>query len=261
MLEKHALLFVLATGLLAETKWTVAVTEGDGADGEDIRARIAVLGNHAIHELKKACILSDMDAVMPEIDRVSNSLGHLISIPDYKLSTVGQAVRHLISRIQDELSSQWYFHLDQRDVPFYVNNHPFGPLVSGKFSSATEDIAEAGKCLALQRPTACVFHLMRVMERGVQALGKKLKVTINVQTETWHQIMLHVDKAVLQMVSQTAAQKKRKSQYAVAASHLGSVRLAWRNEVMHPKQTYTRQEAFDIFNATKVFMAYLAELV
>lgn len=134
-------------------------------------------------------------------------------------------------------------------------------MVSEKFPKAVEDIAEAGKCVALQRTTACVFHLMRAMELGVQALGKKLKVKINVQTETWHQIMLHVNKSVEALPSKIHAQKQKKSAYAEVAAHLQSVRLAWRNEVMHPKQTYTRQEAFDIFNATRVFMNSLAEIV
>jgi hypothetical protein len=73
--------------------------------------------------------------------------------------------------------------------------------------------------------------------------------------------MLHVEKAVQQMPSKTSSQRTRKSAYATAASYLQTVRLAWRNEVMHPKQTYTRQEAFDIFNTSKAFMAYLADLV
>jgi hypothetical protein len=33
--------------------------------------------------------------------------------------------------------------------------------------------------------------------------------------------------------------------YAEAASHLYNVKVAWRNEVMHPKQTYTFEEAED----------------
>jgi hypothetical protein len=66
---------------------------------------------------------------------------------------------------------------------------------------------------------------------------------------------------VLALPSKTPREKARKSSLASAAAHLQSVRLAWRNEVMHPKQTYTRQEAFDIFNASKAFMVQLAELV
>jgi hypothetical protein len=261
MLEKHALLFMQATTAFVEAKYIIAVTAREQVDTGEARAQIRTIGQHAIHYLKRACILSEIDGIMPEIDRVSASFDHLVSLPGYNLETVAQTVKHLLSRIHDELTSQHYFHLDQRDVQFYVAEYPFGLHVAEKFVSATEDISEAGKCLALQRPTACVFHLMRVMERGVQALGKKLKVKIKVRDETWHQIMLHVNNAVVAMPSKSGPQKTKKSKYAGAASHLQTVRLAWRNEVMHPKQTYTRGEAFDIFSASKVFMTSLAEIV
>jgi hypothetical protein len=235
--------------------------EMEKSDNLDARRRIAHLGIHAIQRLKYACILSDMQHMMPEIDRVALGFDILVKNPTYKLDTVGQNIKHLISRIHDELDSQYYFHVDQRDVSCYLAKEPFGEAVTNKFSLATEDISEAGKCLALQRSTACVFHLMRALELGVQTLGKRLKVQIDVRTETWHQIMLHVNKQTQALPSATRAQKAKKSKFAEAAAHLQSVRLAWRNEVMHPKQTYDRNEAFEIYNATRVFMASLAEIV
>ncbi len=42
--------------------------------------------------------------------------------------------------------------------------------------------------------------------------------------------------------------------YAQAASHLYNVKVAWRDEVMHPKQTYTFDEARDIFGNVKTFI-------
>jgi hypothetical protein len=41
---------------------------------------------------------------------------------------------------------------------------PVGEQVEIKFMSAIQDIEEAGKCLAMGRGTATVFHLMRVVE-------------------------------------------------------------------------------------------------
>ena len=39
------------------------------------------------------------------------------------------------------------------------------------------------------------------------------------------------------------------------------MKLAWRNEVMHPKQTYTEEEALEVFAASKAFMRELASVV
>jgi hypothetical protein len=207
--------------------------------------------------MRVACVYADLDEVIPELDRLKD----LVDNATVGWPAIGQAITHLLSRIQDELQTQHYFHLDQRDVPFYLEKTPFGEKAASKFSKANEDVAEAGKCLALQLPTASVFLLMRVLELTVQALGKKLKIAIDVRTETWHQILLHVNKAVQDLPGRTAAQKSKKSDYAGAAAHLQSVRLAWRNEVMHPKQAYEREEARAIYDATKIFVAYLAEKI
>lgn len=48
---------------------------------------------------------------------------------------------------------------------------------------------------------------------------------------------------------------------ATAVAHLSVVRIAWRNEVMHPKATYTEEEAATIFEHTKAFSATLAEIL
>jgi hypothetical protein len=113
--------------------------------------------------------------------------------------------------------------------------------------------------------TACVFHLMRVMEHCVQALGKKLKVTaINVKTDTWHQIMLHVHGQIEKMPGgkkATAAQNSKKQKFSLAASRLDSVRIAWRNDVMHPKATYDENEALEVMSSIKAFLISISEIV
>lgn len=262
MLEKHALLFTSATSKLTEAKWLCAPFRlREGESGLN-RVQVSAVIFTSLAELRRACILSDMQEMLPEVDRLEEFIKRFIpTSQEHPFEPLAISVKHLVSRIIDELNTQYYFHLDQRDVSFYLTERPFGDAVVSKFPKATEDISEAGKCLAMQRPTACVFHLMRVLELGVQTLGKKVKVKINVHTETWHQILLHVNKAVLALPSKTPRQKAKKSRYAVASAHLESVRLAWRNEVMHPKQTYTREEARNVYNACSVFMAYLAELV
>jgi hypothetical protein len=202
-----------------------------------------------------------MQDKMGALDRLDNSVNSPIGSPLRNAGTLAQEVRHFLLGLRDLLGNEFYFHLDGKDVPLFQDQESFGPVVTRKFPKAIEDISEAAKCLALQRTTASVFHLMRVMELGVQRLGGKLKVTISIKDETWHQIMLHVNGKIEKLPSKTPREKERKSALAGAAAHLQSVRLAWRNEVMHPKQTYTRQEAYDIFYATRVFMSYLAELV
>lgn len=194
--------------------------------------------------------------LLPEVQRLEGKL---------KWSTDSQVIardfHHLVNSVRDRLSTEYFFHVERTDVALYGKETAFGVAVAKKFNKATEDIEEAGKCLALQQPTACVFHLMRVMEIGVRGLGRKLKVQINVEIENWYQIMDHVDGAIRKLPAQTEPQRKRKAKLGAASANLNAVRIATRNEVMHPKQTYTQEQARDVYNATRAFMDHLAGLV
>src|SRR5690606_2199938 len=61
---------------------------------------------------------------------------------------------------------------------FFESDELFGTEVATAFPSARQDIKDAGNCLALDLNTAAVFHLMRVMEVGVKAMARHLKVRI-----------------------------------------------------------------------------------
>jgi len=260
MLERHVFFFNNALGAFTEFKYLCAEIAKEGQE-LPLTPNLRQLANAALYTLRQAYILSDLTDHMGALERLQRSVNPEVGHPEMPAGTIAQEVKHLIAGTRDLLESQYYFHVDGYDVPSYVTPNVFGPAVAQKFERANEDIAEAGKCVALQRPTACVFHLMRALEVAVQAFGKKLKVEINIKTETWHQIMLHVNKQIEKLQSKTSMQKKKKAAYAEAAAHLQSVRLAWRNEVMHPKQTYTRQEAFEIFAASRVFMDHLARIL
>ena len=81
-----------------------------------------------------------------------------------------------------------------------------------KFSKATNDIENAGDCIALGVPTPAVFCLMRVMERGVQRLGKRLGVQLTGET-VWQKILDQVNKQITLLPATTPGEKKRKAQF------------------------------------------------
>jgi hypothetical protein len=127
-------------------------------------------------------------------------------------------------------------------------------------SAVMGDVEEASKCFAVGRYTACVFHLMRVMELSVQQLGKKLKVRL-VQEKNWQNIIDEVNKAVKNMPVKTLRRKEIQREYTSIAAHLFNVKVAWRNPVMHPKVSYTEEEAKEIFNNVMIFLSYLVKVL
>jgi hypothetical protein len=209
----------------------------------------------AIEDVRRLAILTDWDGLNRQIERLETKRALESGA---SLSPDLEALRN---RIWDELAQEHFFHLSVADVSLYLNNEPFGEAVSMAFPKAIEDIAEAAKCLALQRSTACVFHLMRVMEEALRTLGKRLKLNaIDLSVATWNDITNHANRAINALPAQSAKEKSRKVKFGTALAHLNSVRIAWRNEVMHPKQSYSREEAHTIFAAVRAFMIDLAAL-
>lgn len=189
-------------------------------------------------------------------------LERLINNPPEKLTYkfVHSEIKIVRDRILDELFTALTIQIPDPEAKYYRDEQLFGDKVANKFPKAVTDIQEAGKCFALGRYTSSVFHLMRVMELAVQFLGKKLKINF-VQEKNWGNILDEVDRAIKQLASNNRQQKSNRNRYAEASAHLRAVKDAWRNNVMHPKDTYTEEEAERIFRNVKDFMVHLASKI
>jgi hypothetical protein len=159
-------------------------------------------------------------------------------------------------RITDELAAVECFSMSKQDAEFWLQNEPlFGADVASKFPNAVEDIAESGKCLAVSRFTASVFHLMRVMEHLLQELGTAFGITLP-QEKNWQPLL---DECTAKVKGMPAKDQKTIGLAAICG-HLYSVKVAWRNEVMHPKATYTEEETTDIFWSCRTFAREFAKV-
>ena len=135
----------------------------------------------------------------------------------------------------------------------------FGAEAASGFPSAAFDISEAGKCFALNRPTACVFHLMRVLEIGLGVFAKHFAVPSD--HTNWHNIIEGIEKAVRNMSSDPAKPADWKEQqefYSQAAHGFMFIKDAWRNYTAHARGKYTEDETETIFINVRAFMQRLA---
>lgn len=130
-----------------------------------------------------------------------------------------------------------------------------GSEIIGRFADLTEDSAEAGNCFALGRYTACVFHLMRIMETVVQQFATQLGAThkdetpLDVKNEDWYQIEQAIERKIKEM-----PRGDHKTRCSSVLASLSAVKTGWRNPTMHPKATYTDEEALALINAVKLFV-------
>jgi len=165
----------------------------------------------------------------------------------------------LYRRIKDELEVQLILMVPTEKAKFYESPLPFfGEEVIERFPDLVYDMDEAYKCYVFDRSTACVFHLMRVMEGAIQRLGRILEVP-NVKEKNWQNIISEIKHAIREKYPNAKDEKRIK--YENTLGQLETVKIAWRNPTMHPKVTYTETEAENIINAVKAFMYALMDIV
>jgi hypothetical protein len=134
----------------------------------------------------------------------------------------------------------------------------FGDQVAKAFPSAENDLVDACNCYALGLNTACVFHLMRVLEKGLRALAKDLSVEHEI--ENWGRVIERMEIAIAEVEKQKRTRLKlyRQQFYGECAVEFRYFKNAWRNHVMHTASTYSEAEAEKIMEHVKNFMERLS---
>jgi hypothetical protein len=98
-----------------------------------------------------------------------------------------RAIEEIENRIHDELAGELFFHVPVIDAAYLQAPKWIGIETLLQFPSVEWEATEAASCYALERYTACIFHLMRVLEYGLASLASALSVTIT--NPNWHQIL------------------------------------------------------------------------
>ena len=173
-----------------------------------------------------------------------------------------EAYNALHVRVRDELGLTKFLAVSRERQKYYQPPEPiFGPDVASKFPSAAFEIDEACKCLALDRSTAAVFHLMRVMEVGIRAMARSLAIPdpLKPAERNWGAILKVVESGI-QTKWPNAAARMHGDGALFEALHasLDAVKNPWRNATMHVENKYTDDEAEHILIAVKGFMKKLA---
>jgi hypothetical protein len=165
----------------------------------------------------------------------------------------------LHDRITDELNETAFWQISTQDKPLFVAN-VFGERASAAFPSMNFDMEESAKCLGLDRPTASVFHLMRLMEASLRIIVREMNMPgVVVTNPSWDTILKKIDDELHKTYQhKLPAWRSREQFFAEVAAHLRTIKTAWRNPTMHVEKKYTPEEARGIFNAVRAFILHLA---
>jgi HEPN domain-containing protein len=205
------------------------------------------------------CGEAKLSGVKSQVERIVN----IVTIGPVSHRTIRRSLVALNERIYDALSESMCLQIPPNKAEFYESKHLFGEEVSNNFPSANYDIEEAGKCYAAGRYTACVFHLMRVMEIGVKAVASGLGILTKVRSAqpSWGEV-LRLTNDEIQANNKSGAPSwtpEKRGFFENVQADLMTVKNAWRNTTMHVENSYDEERAEDVYNAVKGFMRHLAK--
>ena len=186
---------------------------------------------------------------------------HLIRQIDHALSlwrggANEQVMRPLVDALLGplirELVEPLFFMVPKEDAQDFFSPEPDRRQGAKQFSQAIKDLDEAGKCVALERYTASVFHSVRAVEYLLRALARHLSVELSDEQLTYASMrtIYRATKKKLDAVTDTERSHEREATmrfYSDAADRcLFFADL--RNSVTHARTFYNDLEAINIFN-------------
>ena len=112
----------------------------------------------------------------------------------------------------------------------------FAPGIFAKLPVvARVDLSEAGRCLAMERPTAAAFHMLRGTEAVLRAFYHTLAKRKRNAT-MWGPIVADLRR------------RRSANEQSIVLNHLDHIRVAFRNPTAHPEKFYDIQEAQDLWS-------------
>jgi len=214
-----------------------------------------------LKRMRDDCEAVGLPMAVITLDRIINSLNDDQNLTYTKL---GEQLPILQDRIRDEMSLCSFLQIRNDRKQYYESTQPlFGDAVHDAFPSAAYDIRESGTCLSLNRSTGCVFHLMRVLEIGLTAMGAVFSVSL--AHTNWAPAIEQIESKIRDMHKDPIWKalpecKDKQERYAQAASHFGILKDAWRNYTAHARGKYDESESFIIFLNVQAFVQKLAAI-
>jgi len=129
------------------------------------------------------------------------------------------------------------------------------------------DVEEAVNSYVFERNTASVFHSMRVAERGLRIVARKLHVKLTdngkpkpIERAAWGEVVGQIQNKIKieRQKPKGKAQALRLQRLAEAGDHCEYMKDLWRNEVSHAGKFYNEGEALGVLNRVRDFMLFLA---
>ena len=200
-----------------------------------------------------------MTGVNKVLDRIKE---HVTGGPGASAATVRPMIVELYNRLRDDLEVMLFLHVEPDRTKFYKQETPlFGSHVSSTFPSVIDEVVEAGKCYALDRPTASAFHSIRCLEAGIRAISRSLGIPDPTRgaDRTWGNLLRAVKSEIdRRWPANTGRMSGDAKLFDEAYGALAGMQNPYRNSTMHLDHKYTDDEARHLFELVRGFMVMVA---
>jgi len=181
-----------------------------------------------------------------------------------KMAEVGTCITDIQSRLRDEVQLISIIVLNRNQKTLFGDaNSLVAWDINRIFPDAAREIEEGCKCLALQRPTAAVFHAMRTLEVGIRKVAALLEIPDPTKPaeRNWGVLL----KEIKAKIDERYPTKERMpgsdgASFEKLYASLDAVKNPWRNGTMHVESFYSDSEATHIMRCVAVFMQQLAAI-
>lgn len=249
MFEINAIGFVTAASGLKELHTLAQVSSAP--DPLAVQTRDRVL--QVLEALVSAVLSIDSHSAWVAADRLKTQVK---TDPFFTLAQLSESLRDIESRFEDHLHFIKLFIVRREEMVLFSGaDQLLGQPTADRYRSAWFDCSEAAMCLCLGRPTAAVFHSMRLLEIAIRAISKRLSIEdpIKPAQKNWG-LILNKIKAEIEKLNVGEDKSFLLGTYAL----LEAVRHPWRNATMHVDQTYTDAEARHILQSTAMLLQKMA---
>jgi hypothetical protein len=252
MLRFHADAFCRAMGILPQV-WP-RLNAGVSPDEESVGA----FGG-AVQELDKCCLELQLPVSHVQANAIMQRVRLASQGRTVPFTELGRMTTELYSRVIDELASRYFLMLKTENVSAYAEPLGGWDIPIRAFHSIQDEITEAQKCYALERSTACVFHLMRALEVPLKVLSTELGIVKH--SPTWEAYLSVMEKAIAtKFPEKTKAHGEKRAYFTALEGQLRAIKTAWRNPTMHEiAKLYTSEMANELLVLVRGFMREAAK--
>jgi len=210
------------------------------------------------------CSHLNLESTADQCQRIKGRIFERTNPEPIEAAEIINLITDLRQRFEDELSRIDFGFIPKAKAPYYLG-YSFGREFDKKFPELRREVEDAARSYSHDLYTASVFHLMRVMEVGVQYFGRQLGVKLtttptgnqSIRELTWKEILDGI-RGKIKGPYKTTKAKRRSEERQALVSHLEAVKEAWRNPTMHPRASYDESECLNILNHVKAFMSDLS---